>query len=59
VSGRVNLFGLLLRILVLALALSVAIAALDLRDPDPDAPRRVLNEPSERDPSPPGCAPSC
>ena len=54
-----NLFGLLLRILVLALALSVAIAALDLRDPDPDAPRRVLNEPSERDPSPPGCAPSC
>jgi len=58
-SGRAHLFGQLLRILGLALALSVAIAALDLRGPDPDVPRHVLNEPSERDLRPQGCAPLC
>lgn len=58
-SGRAHLFGQLLRILVLALALSVAIAALDLRGPGPDVPRHGLNEPSERDLWPQGCAPFC
>jgi hypothetical protein len=58
-GGLAHLFGQLLRILALALALPVAIAALDLRGPDPDMPRHVLNEPSERDLWPQGCAPFC
>jgi hypothetical protein len=56
-NRRAHLFGPLLRIL--ALALSVAIAARDLRGPDPDMPRHVLDEPSERDLWPQGCAPLC
>jgi hypothetical protein len=56
-NRRAHLFGPLLRIL--ALALSVAIAARDLRGPDPDVPRHVLDEPSERDLWPQGCAPLC
>jgi hypothetical protein len=58
-NGRAHLFGQLLRILVLALARSVATAALDLWRCDPDRPRYVLNEPSERDLWPQGCAPLC
>jgi hypothetical protein len=56
-NERAHLFGQLLCILGLALALSVAIVALDLRAPNPDVPRRVLNEPSERDLLAQGCAP--
>jgi len=58
-NGRAHLFGRLFRILVLVRARSVAIVALDLRGPDPDVPSHGLNEPSDRDLWPPGCAPLC
>jgi hypothetical protein len=49
----------LLRVLVLAVVLSAAIASLDLRGPDPNVPRLVVNEPSEHELVPQGCAPFC
>ena len=58
-KGCAHLFGQLFRILVLARARSVAIVAFDLPGPDPDVPRHVLNEPSDRDLWPQGCAPLC
>jgi hypothetical protein len=51
--------GELLRMLALAVALSAAIASLDLRGPDPDVPRVVVDEPSEHELGPKGCAPHC
>jgi hypothetical protein len=33
--------------------------ALDFRGPDPEVPRHVLEEPSEQDLGPKGCAPFC
>jgi hypothetical protein len=51
--------GELLRMLALAVALSAAIASLDLRGPDPEVPRVVVDEPSEHERGPRGCAAHC
>jgi hypothetical protein len=48
------------RVVLLALGLWLAIGeALDFRGPDPAVPRHVLEEPSEQDLGPKGCAPFC
>jgi hypothetical protein len=51
-AARTQLVGRLLRILLPALALWVASEMADLRGLDPEAPRFVLDVPSEHDVSP-------
>ncbi len=58
-AARAILVGRLLRILVLAFALWLASEALDLRGPDPEAPRYVLDPPSEHELEPKGCGAFC